>query len=393
MLNLGTEIMILAIKALFMSTPMVEFTLDDEAIINIRDNGMSAIVVESMLINKFVALKQLLNDYYYFIRRDSIQMIEIRKIAEEFNKCKIKHIFLKGAVIRSIYPSSFLRGMGDIDVFILKEQLKMANLILTDLGFINSSTTPNAVSFHKGKDLIVDLHLRLDSVFEDRFSGLFGEEWNYAYLIEQSTYRFNPEFELAYLIYHLAKHFRNSGIGIRSILDIGVYINHYKDSFSVNQFIEYLHKANLNLFASYLLNFQERYFGFEFQKLIQHLPLIDPEVLDDILDWVVSTGVHGKSKEYNVNVSNIATQSIQGNAKSYTQLRYIFIRVFPPRKLMLIRYPFLSKFGVLLPICWLLRGVNLLFRNPKHSINQFKSLFVDKNTMEYARNLFDEIGL
>jgi len=389
----GIPCLLSSIQTVFHQKAFQACLLDEETIQLIRENGLAAIVVEALMQNKQSVPNALLTDYYQFIRRDTLQMNAIQEIKQVFHHHQIKHIFLKGSILRTLYPQSFLRGMGDLDILVHPDQLEVTHRVLDTLGYLNTSNAPNHDSFEKGHDLIIEIHPKLNSEFDERFEGLFGSEWDEAYCLEDSTYRFHPEFELAYLIYHLAKHFSNSGIGLRSVLDLGIYYHHHQDAFRVEYFVELLKNANLLQFGSYVLAFQEVYFGYSYPRLIQALPECKVVVLEEILEWVSMTGIHGKAKDFNTSVAGMAFQAAKTNSVKKGKFNYIMKLLFPPRRQLVVQYPFLETWGILLPLGWMLRGFRLLFKKTRRSIKRIQSLQVDKEAISEASELFKKVGL
>lgn len=389
----GIACLFASIQTIFHQKTFEPCFLDEDTIQLIRENGFAAIVVEALTQNKLPVPKVLLTDYYQFIRRDTLQMKAIEEIKQTFHHHQIMHVFLKGSILRTLYPQSFLRGMGDLDILVHPEQLDLTHQVLDALGYKNTSNAPNHDSFEKGHDLIIEIHPKLNSEFDERFEGLFGSEWEETYRLIDSTYRFHPEFELAYLIYHLAKHFSNSGIGLRSVLDLGIYYQHHQETFRIDYFVQLLEKAHLLQFGSYVLAFQEVYFAYQFPKLIQALPESKLEVLEEILHWVTMTGIHGKAKAFNISVAGMAFQATKVNSIKKGKFKYILGLLFPPRKQLVVQYPFLEKWGILLPLGWFLRGLRLLFKKTRRSIQRLRSLQVNEETIFEASDLFKKVGL
>ena len=83
-----------------------------------KENGLIPLVYEGLDLSKVsITLKNKLSKHYFNFIAHDLQMLEaIKRIKELLNKNKIKHIFLKGSLLKFIYPKSYYRGMGDIDI-------------------------------------------------------------------------------------------------------------------------------------------------------------------------------------------------------------------------------------------------------------------------------------
>ena len=89
----------------------------------VRENGLTGMLFES--INKDNISSKLYNnlrrDFFEYVNSDNKHLLWINKLKEIFNKNEIKHIFLKGSNLKHMYPKTYMRAMGDIDVLILEK--------------------------------------------------------------------------------------------------------------------------------------------------------------------------------------------------------------------------------------------------------------------------------
>ena len=66
--------------------------------------------------------KTLENELYTAYTIDLYQRGEIERISKVFEQEHIRHMFLKGSVLKKIYPKSEMRRMGDIDILIANDR-------------------------------------------------------------------------------------------------------------------------------------------------------------------------------------------------------------------------------------------------------------------------------
>ena len=72
---------------------------------------------------------------YVSIMQDARQDDALDELQSIFNSKQIKHMVLKGYIIKSLYPSPDMRTMGDIDILLQLKQSKEEKGILSSLGY------------------------------------------------------------------------------------------------------------------------------------------------------------------------------------------------------------------------------------------------------------------
>src|SRR5690606_18043140 len=91
------------------------------------ENGLIGLVFNSINKNSckepkhYQRLKEIFGQY---ISKDIQQLSLLDSLKKLFNDHKIDHIFLKGAHIKLLYLETYMRGMGDIDLLVRKEQFE-----------------------------------------------------------------------------------------------------------------------------------------------------------------------------------------------------------------------------------------------------------------------------
>ena len=122
----------------------VLFETDDEnGLLKILfENGLIGLVFNSIDKNSFKEPKhyQKLKEIFgQFVSKDIQQLALLESLKKLFSDNKIDHIFLKGAHLKFLYPETYMRGMGDIDLLVRKEQFEEAMKILESNGYKFSS--------------------------------------------------------------------------------------------------------------------------------------------------------------------------------------------------------------------------------------------------------------
>ena len=145
------------------------------------------------------------------------------KVSEIFNRERIRHIHLKGYVMRTLYPSPEMRTSCDLDVLISPNDVLGAKNALVSEGFTFLSEEEKELHFSYPGGVHIELHRALA---EERYrdgSVCFADALDRAEKAQGYRYRQSDEDFYVYMIFHLAKHFVLGGSGVRSVLDIYIY--------------------------------------------------------------------------------------------------------------------------------------------------------------------------
>lgn len=304
------------------------------------------------------------------------QMSEVYRLMEEFEARGISHMPLKGVLLKPLYPHPEMRRMGDADILIKTEQLDTIRRVMKELGYTEKYSSDHELAFGN-KTLLVELHKRLIPSYNKDYYGYYGDGWEFARLKDGTSYRYEmkPEDEMIYLLVHLAKHYRDSGIGIRHFADILIFRRH-NPKLDEAYIKEELDKLNLFEFYNNILNTVESWFG-EYPG---------DEKTELITQFVFAGGEYGDKR--NSSLSS-ALKTIQGNKSAGAVKRSRIIGLlFPKYADMCKLYPVLNKASILLPFMWVVRVLSRMFKVNKMRKYANESLkFSDDDVMKYKRDL------
>jgi predicted nucleotidyltransferase len=285
------------------------------------------------------------------IQKDAIQLKELDEILQIFERNQIDCLPLKGSVIKSDYPFTFLRYMGDIDILIREKDMKKAVQLLETKEYITKSDSYNHLSMEKLPYVEVELHRHLlpyQQEGEDLLTGI----WDRLVLKEGSghIYQMSEEDFLIFMLLHLHKHYQVSGTGIRSFLDIYLFLQKHKD-LNFNYIDDSLNRVNLKETCLKYIEFSDKLFNLE---------KMDNDFLT-MKERVKNSGVFGSSK--------VRMETDLSNNKQ-SPIRLIFRKIFPLKRMMIQRYPVLKHHIFLLPIFYVLRLLRLIIISPVSSIKR-----------------------
>ena len=109
-------------------------------------------------------LKEFSAYYMFGVYREASQQIALESILKEFSEHKIYNLPLKGSFLKSLYPSSNLRQMNDLDILISADDYIKAKEIMLELGFSTNEEIFGECyddTYTKGNVLMVEIHRHL----------------------------------------------------------------------------------------------------------------------------------------------------------------------------------------------------------------------------------------
>ena len=295
------------------------------------------------------------------IQKDVVQLAQLELITNTFEKEGVDCIPLKGSLMKSLFPYSYLRFMGDIDILIRDKDMNRASKIMNELGYKTGSNSYNHLTFDKPPIMEVELHrdlLPFESKGVDQLAGIWDRvsaEGNKSHVFEMT----NEDF-LLFMLFHLYKHYSKNGTGIRSFIDLYIFQREYQ-----NLDFEYIDKklieAGILDISRDFLDFSKDYFDLVETK----------DKFKEMEKIVYESGVFGLAK--------FRTER-ELNENKGSKMRVIVHKIFPPSGFMIQKYRFLEHKKFLLPIFYFGRVIKLVFVKPLHSLNRVQLLNkYDKN--------------
>ncbi len=312
---------------------------------------------------------------------DARQELEIKKLYKSFNNEDIQYMPLKGAIIKEYYPSPEMRYMGDIDVLVNPSQYKKIKTIMENMGFAFVVESDHEYVWEKKNTLRVELHKRLIPSYNEDFYDYYKDGWHLAKEKTENGYIMADEDFLIYIFTHLAKHYRDGGVGIKHFIDLWVYLSE-KPELDYNYIENELAKLDLFTFYKNVLKMLDVWF----------CEACDTEMSDFLTEWIFSGGAYGSNE--NKDKSKILKHSKKHSDRKNLKLSLFIERIFPSASSLSTKYAILRKAPVLLPFIWIVRIADaLLFRRNKikNSHSEIRNL-EENNISEYEKAL-EKVGL
>ncbi len=276
------------------------------------------------------------------------------ELMRELPRAGIRVIPLKGMRLKALYPTSDCRYMGDLD-FLYEGDDEALLGVMRSLGYTATLWKRSKVHhvFRRG-DVSIELHFRLlhkRSPLEKPLSAL--NERLIPAPEGSGVFDLSPADFYLHLIAHAVMHLLEGGTGIRTFLDIGLYLEAHSELLSDAS----VRKA---LADEGLLPFEERARRLAAVLLNGAEPTEEDEKM---LLGLLRSGIFGTEKGY-------AARSMSRAEKqaSPSRVRYLFSRIFPSFEALSDLYP-REKEGkrtrLTYPILWLRRLFDILFHKSR----------------------------
>ncbi len=290
------------------------------------------------------------------IVKDINQLAELELISGALSEKNIRHIPLKGSVLKWLYPQSDMRTMSDIDMLVDGENAAAVRDIMQGLGYTCEHFGYDIHDiYYKQPIMNVEIQRELFGEEGQQFGEIFASPFSLcAECYEGTRADFTDEYFLAYVIAHAIKHYGEGGTGIRSFMDIAVYLR--AKPTETERVCGILEPSGCADTARDFIRLSQIWFeGAE-----------SGERYDKMADYVFSGGTYGTIQN-----------AVENKVRLGGRVKYLFRLVFPTFRHMKQHYPFLKKAPVLLPLCWLVR----LFTKPfiNHEQNAAKLRALTKN--------------
>ena len=278
-------------------------------------------------------------------------------------------LVVKGILCRSLYPQGDLRPSSDEDLFVPEEEFAGCFRFLEERGFIPTGSPENfEIGWRRG-NLYIELHRCLfspDSAWGD-LNRYFAAEGT-AYTVEAGSRirSLCPHDHMLYLLLHAYKHFLYSGFGIRQICDIGLWARQYQQEIRWDLLAEQCRECRAMGFAAAVLGICDR-------QLQIGLALPPDWQTEDayclpLLEDVLTGGIYGSATDDRLHSANVTLSAVDTDRTG--KRTGLLASLFPGRRSLEDRYPYLKQYPALLPLAWGQRIRRYLKgrRNPAESL-------------------------
>lgn len=285
------------------------------------------------------------------VSRTLTQMNELRIIKERFESEGIVNQPMKGAVMKTMYPSPEMREMSDIDILVPIEKMEQAAEIFKEMGYELYQSIKHHDIYVKKPYMVLESHWTMYDKTVDKAQHEYFSDMSKRMLREgcQYTYDFTKEDFYVYMMAHMAKHFYKMGCGIRNLVDIYVYNRKYGGELNREYVEKEMEACGILKFSKHMETLTELWMeGKEF-----------PEFYANLFRYMVDSGIYGKDE------NGIWNKFAEENntEKEISRFRLKSWYFFPPLAYMSEYYPWLEEKPYLLVWAWIIRAVGGIFKH------------------------------
>ena len=275
--------------------------------------------------------------------KHAVQSIEYEKILSAFSAAGISHLAMKGFTFKALWTRPECRSMADLD-FYTGEYTERAGEVLLSLGYKPEKTDGHVHdSYDKPPYVKVELHRRLYRGSTDSFDSWVADpECPYRYEMKPTDF-------FLFSLCHMYKHHEDGGFGIRTLFDMYLYKRRYERELSEGKIEDRLAKVGL-------LGFYENINALMALWFLGIDPSTATPELLNFECYVLFGGSYG-------NDDNRARRGVEDKGRA----KYMLSRLFPSYSDMCLRYKWLSKIPILLPVAYVMRFFSALFGGRVHS--------------------------
>lgn len=274
---------------------------------------------------------------------------------------KIPYCVLKGCSSSYYYPDFCLRAMGDVDFLIREEDIPRATQVLKDAGFEMSGEGHDFhIAFRKGKTYL-EMHYAPPGMPEGKSGELvkcyLEDIFEKSELVQKESAVFQKPSDFHHglvILMHTYSHLLKEGIGLRHLIDLAVFFNHFSDEEFKRIFYKKLSAAGLWKFVQIMGCVSCQYLGLPYRSWMGN---VDKKLCADVLDDIFSGGNFGRKDKSRFGQGTLIFHKGKSavEKKSFFQI-FAVVNESAKRSLQT-----LYKVKILRPLAWLLVCFRFLY--------------------------------
>jgi hypothetical protein len=222
---------------------------------------------------------QLRKEYYRNLVRNMYFYTELKKILNAFYKKSVEVIVLKGAALaETVYDNAGLRAMNDIDLLVRKQNLDIAEELITKLGYISYEGSHSKDWYRKfhhhlapffSQDNKIKIEIHHDIIPpENPFYIDVRKSWDRAQNIvigDVNTLALSPEDLLVHLCLH-SFYLQPLKKSLRNLVDISHVVRFYGERINWDLIIREAHEGDFTNFIYYPICLARDMLGMEINR-------------------------------------------------------------------------------------------------------------------------------
>lgn len=359
--------------------------------------------------------KRWLKEKNQLIYKSVLMDVEREAIQDFFEKNNIWYMLLKGMVIRKYYPAPELREMADNDILFDNKYSKEVYDFMTargyksddyNKGYHDEYLKPPAYNFEMHRQLVSSKERpKWYEYYKDVKSILINDANG------KNQFYFSDNDFYVYFIVHTYKHFLNSGMGLRTVLDVYLYVSNLQDKLDFDYIEEQLKKLDAYDFEQTFRSLAFKMFGekakegnvaadelqgsfddkeqdmlresFDAKKQDKLCGSFDAKEQDkwwnsfddkehDMLSYILDAGTYGNLEN---SVAHKMGYTKGEKKKASDKAKYIFRRLFPSMDTIEEFFPFFYKHKWAIPFLYIYRIGKIPFTRRKKVAGELREVF------------------
>lgn len=295
------------------------------------------------------------------IRKNILLDRERERIFAFMEEQRIWHMPLKGIILKKMYPAFGMRQMADNDILYDSNFQNPLCIWMKEQGY-------KVISCGRGNH---DVYEKKPVYNYEMHTALYGGEHNPVWITyyenikekliadkkKKYSFHFTDEDFYIYIITHIYKHFAGSGTGIRSLLDVYIYLQAKEAIMNWDYINEELKKVQVSDFEGKVRHLSQKVFSKELQKLTKKE--------EELLKYFLYSGTYGTLENH---VQHRLDQ-FETDKKGY-----IIKRLVPDEEFYKNYVPFVYQHKWSRPFFIIFRLVRGLFRKDRRIMKEIKAL-------------------
>lgn len=304
-------------------------------------------------------------------------------------------VVVKGIVCRTLYPQPELRPSSDEDLYLTAAEMPRFHAVLLRAGFVLTEPERDYRSAHEARYVHPDTGLVVEghwALFPTEYAVYAALNVQLPDLMQRAqdwesggvTLRVPDVCDhLIFLLLHAFKHFISSGVGVRQLCDIALWMRRFGAQIDWQRVRAALRATHSEGFAAAVIDAGVHWFGLE--RAAAHIPP-DWETLESaaLLADALSGGVYGSADSTRRHSCTITIHAADRAHRGGTGRASLCAALFPGREVMAGWYPYAARCPALLPAAWAQRIWRYLRTRGKHTGAQ-DSLRVGAQRVELLR--------
>ena len=301
------------------------------------------------------------------IRKNILLNAERQRILAYLDSIGCWYLPLKGSFLQHDYPKFGMRQMTDNDILYDTAYDRAIHDFMCDSGYaVKAFGNCDHDEYLKPPVYNFEMHRRLFSPLTHKELADYYGDIRHLMVKDADNrcgYHLSDEDFYIYLTAHAHKHFSVTGIGIRSLVDVYVFLEKHSAAMKWAYVEAELRKMGIGDYERQCRALAQKLFGTACREIL----LNEEEKL--FLENFLGTGTFGSKKKGVENALN-KMQNASGIGGLSVKLRYFWERLFPSWEWMIVWEPKLQEKPWLLPWAYIRRLLKGLFVTPLQTIQE-----------------------